>query len=122
MANRIFDEASLLQAAAILRQQQFQQHQQTLLAQANLLAMQQAESSAFLARAASQVWEIPDVAKNADEKERLIPERKLVSQAHRIESGFELWFMADLEKMKSPISMAPSLMQFCYILGAWLKG
>ena len=90
MANRIFDEASLLQAAAILQQQQFQQHQQTLLAQANLLAMQQAESLAFLARAASQVWEIPDGAKSADEKERLIPEEKLVSQAHRTESGFEL--------------------------------
>ena len=65
MANRIFDEASLLQAAAILQQQQYQQHQQTLLAQANLLAMQQAESSAFLARAASQVWRVADVAKKS---------------------------------------------------------
>ena len=65
MANRIFDEASLLQAAAILQQQQFQQHQQTLLAQANLLAMQQAESTASLARAASQVWSGADGAKKS---------------------------------------------------------
>ena len=47
MANRIFDEATLLQAAAILQQQQFQQqqHQQNLYAQATLLAMQQSGTS-----------------------------------------------------------------------------
>lgn len=55
MANRVFDEATLLHAAAILQQQQFQQHQhqQNLIAQATLLSMQQSGSSDFLVRGGS---------------------------------------------------------------------